>query len=83
MNATVKFIKIRDVMKLRARGKTSTYHDIEEGTLTRPIYIAGKSIAWPEHEIAILNQARLAGKNDEAIKQIVTALHIARTEVAL
>lgn len=77
---TIEYIKIREVMKLRARSKSSTYADIKAGLLTNSVRIGGRSVAFPRHEIASLNAARLSGKSDDEIRQIVDALHIARME---
>jgi prophage regulatory protein len=74
----VEYIKKSEVMKLRARSKSSTHLDINAGLLTRPVRIGGRSVAWPRYEIDTLNAARLSGKSDDEIRQIVEALHIAR-----
>ncbi|MDD2701579.1 MAG: transcriptional regulator [Sideroxydans sp.] len=77
---SIEYIKKSEVMKLRARSKSSTHADINAGLLTRPVRTGGRSVAWPRHEINVLNAARLAGKSDDEIRQIVEALHIARQE---
>lgn len=74
----VEFIGEREVGLLRKRSKSSQYSDIKNGLLTQPVRVGGRSVAWPRHEINTLNAARLAGKSDEQIRQIVEALHIAR-----
>ncbi len=79
----VEFIKASEVCRLRARGRSSTYADIQNGLLTNPVKIGGtgsSSVAWPRHEIDMLNAARLAGKSDAEIRQIVEALHLARAD---
>jgi len=79
-DGNIEFIKLSEVIKLRARGKSSTYLEIKNGLLTTPIKLGGRCIAWPRHEIYILNAARLSGKSDDEIRQIVEALHIARLD---
>lgn len=76
--AALEYIREVEVSRLRARSKSSTYKDIQDGFLTRPVRIGGRSVAWPRHEINAINAARLSGKSDDEIRQIVNALHISR-----
>jgi prophage regulatory protein len=66
---------LRDTLR---RGKTAAYDDIKNGLLTEPVRF-GRSVAWPETEIAAIQRARLAGKSDDAIRALVADLHAART----
>jgi len=78
MQISIQFIRLKEVQRLRARGKSSTYQDIANGVLTKPVALGGgRSVAWPLHEIDTLNAALLSGKSTEEIQQIVQALHIA------
>jgi prophage regulatory protein len=63
-----------------ATGKTRStiYRDIKVGLLPPPVKIGGDRSAWPEHEIDAINRARIAGKTDEQIKQLVSQLVEAR-----
>lgn len=78
MTIFIQFVSHTETLKLRARSKTSNRKDVSDGLFTRPVYVGNKSIAWPLHEIEAINAARLAGKNDDEIKQIVDGLHILR-----
>ena len=78
----IEYIREREVSRLRARSRSSNYADIKAGLLTTPVRVGGRSVAWPRHEINALNAARLSGKSDEEVRQIVDALHIARLEAA-
>lgn len=60
------------------KSRTTIYRDIEKGLMTRPVKIGGDRSAWPKSEIYAINKARIAGKSDEEIKQLVTELHAAR-----
>ena len=56
------------------RSTTTVYNSLSEGLLTKPIRIGQRAVAWPENEIEIIIGARIAGKNDEQIKQLVSDL---------
>jgi prophage regulatory protein len=56
------------------RSTTSVYNSLSEGLITKPIRIGQRAVAWPEVEIELIIGARIAGKTDEQIKQLVSNL---------
>lgn len=82
MSTQIQFIREREVSRIRARSKSSTYQDISDGFLTKPVRIGCRSVAWPRYEIEALNSARLAGNSDDQIKELVNQLHAARKVAA-
>jgi prophage regulatory protein len=59
--------------------KSTLYRKINQGIFTKPVKIGGGDrSAWPANEIEALNKARIAGKSDEEIKQLVIELEAAR-----
>jgi len=71
---TITFLRLPTTLKKRGRSKSSHYLDIQQGLFTKPVAIGGRATAWPDHEIDILNEARLAGYNDDKIKELVIEL---------
>lgn len=64
-----------EVEKRTGKARTTIYRDIQEGLLTRPVSTGANSVAWPDFEIDQINRARMAGKPDDEIRQIVNQLH--------
>lgn len=64
-------IKLPEVAKRMARSKTALYADIKEHLLTPGVPIGKTAVAWPEHEIATLNEAKVAGLQRDSIKKLV------------
>jgi prophage regulatory protein len=58
--------------------RSTIYRKILAGLMTKPVKIGGDRSAWPANEIQAINQARIAGKSDEEIKQLVIELEAAR-----
>jgi len=58
--------------------RSTIYRKIKGGLFSSPISIGGDRVAWPKSEIEALNKARIAGKSDDEIKQLVIELHAAR-----
>jgi len=59
--------------------RSTIYRKIKKGLFTKPVQIGGERVAWPANEIDAINKARIAGKSDEEIKELVIALEAARS----
>ena len=70
------------IQALKARtgvsSDTTIYRDVNEGTLTKPVRVSTRCVAWPEHEVDSLLSARAAGATDDQIRALVSKLHTAR-----
>jgi prophage regulatory protein len=40
--------------------------------------IGARAVGWPEHEVTAINAARIAGKSDAEIRELVFRLEAAR-----
>jgi prophage regulatory protein len=58
--------------------RSTIYRKIKKGLFTKPVNIGGDRVAWPANEVQAINQARIAGKSDTEIKQLVVELEAAR-----
>ena len=45
----------------------------------RPVSLGPRAVGWPASEVAALNTARIAGKSDAEIRDLVASLQAART----
>ena len=75
-------LRLPAVLRERGRSRSTHYLDIQQGLFTRPVSIGARAVGWPEHEVATLNDARIAGKSDDEIRALVTRLEAARKAVA-
>ncbi len=53
------------------------YRQMARALAPRPVKI-GSASRWPSHEIESLILARIAGKSDDEIRQLVSAMHATR-----
>lgn len=60
--------------------RSTLYLRIGEGLWTKPISLGGRSVGWPANEVTVLNAARIAGKSDDEIRELVCALEAEREE---
>ena len=71
-------LRLPEVLRRRGRSRSAHYLDIEAGLFPHPVPIGRGSIAWPDYEVSAVNSARVAGKTEEEIRALVTALEAAR-----
>ena len=70
--------RLPTVLNERGRSRSSHYNDIQQGLFTKPVAIGLRSVGWPSNEVATLNAARIAGKADDEIRELVKQLEAAR-----
>ena len=63
------------------RSNASIYNLIRDGLWTKPVPIGQRSVGWPDDEVRALNAARIAGKSDDEIRELVDRLHAKRSEL--
>lgn len=63
------------------RSNASIYNLIREGLWTKPVFIGQRSVGWPSDEVRILCAARIAGKAEDEIRELVSRLHSKRAEL--
>jgi prophage regulatory protein len=56
----------------------SVYTAIHDGLFTVPVPIGQRAVGWPDTEVKAINAARIAGKSDDQIRELVAKLHNAR-----
>jgi prophage regulatory protein len=65
------------------RSDASIYNAIRDGLWTTGVAIGQRAKGWPDYEVETLILARVAGKTDDEIRNLVKALHAKRAELAL
>ena len=64
------------------RSHASIYNAIKAGLFPTGVAIGQRSKGWPSDEVQAINQARIAGKSDDEIRDLVKRLHAKRAEMA-
>jgi prophage regulatory protein len=71
-------LRLPEVLRLRGRSRSTHYADIQQGLFTSQVPIGARAVGWPEHEVTAINAARIAGKSDAEIRELVFRLEAAR-----
>ena len=63
------------------RSDASIYNAIRGGLWTTGVAIGQRAKGWPDYEVDEIIKARIAGKTDDQIRELVKVLHAKRTEL--
>jgi prophage regulatory protein len=58
--------------------RSTIYLRIQQGLWPKPVKLGPRSVGWPVSEVAAINAARIAGKTDGEIRDLVVKLEAAR-----
>ena len=62
--------------------RSTIYLRVAQGEFPKPVSLGGRAVGWPASEVAALNAARIAGKSNAEIRDLVVTLEAARKTVA-
>jgi prophage regulatory protein len=79
---TQAILRLPSVKLATGLSRSTLYLRIAHGVFTHPVSLGGRAVGWPAHEVAELNAARIAGKPDSEIRELVAQLEVARKAVA-
>jgi len=60
--------------------RSTIYLRITQGLWTKPVPLGVRAVGWPSEEVAALNAARIAGKTDDEIRDLVKKLETVRKD---
>ena len=60
--------------------RSTIYLRIAQGLWTKPVSLGQRAVGWPSNEIEALNAARISGKTDSQIRELVEMLHTKRKD---
>lgn len=70
----VTLLPMKEVSRVMRLSKATCYNRVNDQLLTRPVKVGERLSAWPDHEIAAINAATIAGKSRDEIKALVATL---------
>jgi len=62
--------------------RSTIYLRIAQGLWTKPVSLGARAVGWPSSEVATLNAARISGKSNSEIRDLVVKLEAARKTAA-
>ena len=61
--------------------RSTIYLRIAQGLWTQQVRLGPRCVGWPSNEIEALNAARISGKTDAQIRELVETLHTKRKDL--
>ena len=77
---SLQILRLPQVIENTGLARSTIYLRIEQGLLPKPVSLGGKAVGWPASEISQINAARIAGKSNEEIKNLVDELENQRSK---
>lgn len=74
-------LRIGTVLERYGIARPTLYRDIRRGTFPRPVKM-GRTSAWPRVELEAIIAARIAGKTDDEVCELVADLERQRMNAA-
>ncbi|MBQ0797405.1 hypothetical protein [Zhongshania sp.] len=76
-----KFLRPRDRLALLGENKSSDYRKRQAGLLPEMVELGPRTKGTPDYELEIIQCARLAGANEDEMRELVKAIHEARSKI--
>jgi len=71
-------LRLPDIKTITGLSRSTIYLRIEQGAFPKPVSLGGRAVGWPASEVAALNAARIAGRSDAEVRELVMKLEAAR-----
>ncbi len=62
--------------------RSTIYLRIAQGVFTHPVSLGARAVGWPAHEVTAINAARIAGRTEAQMRELVSELEAARKATA-
>jgi len=71
-------LRLSGVKAQTGYSRSTIYLRISQGLWPYPLRLGTRSVGWPASEVAAINSARIAGRTDDEIRDLVVRLQAAR-----
>jgi prophage regulatory protein len=75
---TNNILRLPSVIASTGLSRSTIYLRITQGVFPKSVSLGARAVGWPASEIAALNAARIAGKSNSEIRDMVVKLEAAR-----
>jgi prophage regulatory protein len=81
-NMTHTILRLPAIKTNAGLSRSTIYLRIAQGEFPKPVSLGGRAVGWPASEVAALNAARISGKSNSEIRDLVVKLEAARKTAA-
>ena len=80
-NMSITILRLPLVKAATGYSRSTIYLRISQGLWTKQVALGPRCVGWPLTEVDSLNAARVSGKTDAEIRELVETLHTKRKEL--
>jgi prophage regulatory protein len=62
--------------------RSTIYLRVAQGVFPKPVSLGARAVGWPASEVAALNAARISGRSNSEIRDLVAKLEASRKTAA-
>jgi prophage regulatory protein len=82
LKMTHSILRLPAVKASTGLSRSTLYLRIAQGVFPRPVSLGARAVGWPANEVEALNAARIAGKSESEVRELVVRLEAARKTAA-
>jgi prophage regulatory protein len=71
-------LRLRAILSSTGLSRSTIYLRISQGVFPKPVSLGGRAVGWPAIDVETINAARIAGKSDREVRELVAKLEAAR-----
>jgi prophage regulatory protein len=71
-------LRLRAILSSTGLSRSTIYLRISQGAFPKPVSLGGRAVGWPAIDVETINAARIAGKSDREVRELVVKLEAAR-----
>lgn len=79
-HSTTTILRRKQVQAESGYSCSTIYLRISQGLWPRPISLGARAVGWPAGEIAAMNAARIAGRSNDEVRELVLRLEAKRRD---
>lgn len=73
-----RILRLPEIMEITGYRRSTIYLYISQGIFPRPVKIGRRAVGWPISEVLSVMQARIEGKGDTEVINLVKKMGVAR-----
>jgi prophage regulatory protein len=74
-------LRLPGIKTITGLSRSTIYLRIVQGLFPKPVSLGGRAVGWPASEVAALNAARISGRSNSEVHEMVAKLEAARKTV--
>jgi len=71
-------LRLPDIKTITGLSRSTIYLRIAQGLFPKPVSLGARAVGWPATEVAAINAARISGRSNPEVHEMVVRLEASR-----